>query len=188
MMPDKFTNRPLTALEVLNNSIEPLSDEERKRLEEEWAKEKLDKIFCIATGNKNIARAICETATYLAHHNNALSDLIKANLKQRAGRPDRWPPHLMRNLLIHYAGAMRVFDNDHEKAREWIIDYIRRTNRTKLSDETIENQISKAIGYIRKGKLCLHNLPVWAQPIIEARLNKGTKTMKRTSMQNRNKP
>lgn len=191
-----LTKKFYTSLEtILSSHPEPLSDgdktilaEANARIAEQWAKERLDQIFLIAINNKSIARDLCITATQLASSNDELINLIKDNLKKNCGRPNKWTPHLKKNLLIHYAGAMTMLDGNHKEARNWLIDYESRMLQTLMSDEAMENLITKAIGDVRQGKLPLSDLPEWAQPIIQARMNRGTKTLKRTNMRNRNKP
>lgn len=173
---------------VLSEGIseKPLSDEDKAklaeadaRIAEKWAKETLDQIFFMAIINKNIASDLCMTATRLASFNDELTNLIKDNLKKNCGRPSKWTPYLKKNLLIHYAGAMKLFDGDHENAREWLINYESRMSKTLMTDEAMENLITKAIGDVRQGKLPLRDLPDWAQPIIQTRMEKGTKTRRR---------
>jgi len=50
----------------------------------------LDKLFYLAIGNKNIARALCKTAAQKALSNDELFDFIKDYLKKPRGRSKKW--------------------------------------------------------------------------------------------------
>lgn len=175
--------RPMTALESLSESAEPISEDDRKRWAEEWAKNCLDRILYIAITNKEIARALCETATLIAGNNNELSGLIKRNLNKGRGRPKK--NSLKRNeiLLIHYAFAMLDFDKNHQAARNYLIEQERLISGIYLSDESLENNITNAIKDVREGKIPLNDFPDWVQPIIQTRMDRGVKTKKRTRTQ-----
>lgn len=170
-MPDK-TTRPRAT--VVSGPVEPLSNGERVQLETEWAAGMVDKLLLIALlGNKDVARTLCEAATFLASDNDALSELIKEGLKKNHGREKKWTPERYKNLLIHYAGAVRLFDGNHRAAKAWLVDYVYRMDGRMLSIPTLGNYISEAIKHV-----AVNTLPGWAQPGIQARIDRGNQTRK----------
>ena len=179
-MPSNPNNSPVTVLISLSESAKPISEEDQKRWAEEWANNCLDKILYLAIGNKDIARTLCEKATLIAANNNELTDLIKKNLNKGRGRPKKWSPEINKILLIHYAYEMLEPDSNHEKGREQSRIYNSRASKILLCDGSIENKITDAINDVREGRISLSDFPDWAQPIIQTRMDKGAKTMKRT--------
>ncbi len=162
-------------------SAKSLTEEERVRMQTEWAqwaKEALDKILYMAIDNEEVARTLCATAALIATRDEKLLAFIKNALKKGNGRPEKWLPWMNKLLLIHYALAMDSHKGNHQLVRKELIDYVFRMNGTLLTDEAIENRVTKALDDVRQGKISLHDPLDWVQPIIQDRIKKGKMTKK----------
>ena len=168
----------ITALSKAEADAEPVTKDVRVRLQTESVKEVLDKILYLAIDNKDIARTLCKTAAVIATSDEKLLAFIKNALKKGNGRPEKWPAWMNKLLLIHYAHAMDSHKGSHQLVRKELNDYVLRMNGTLLTDEAIENRITKAIDDMRQGKISLNDLPDWAQPIIQDRIKRGKMTKK----------
>jgi len=168
----------ITTLSKAEADAEPVTKDVVVRLQTERVKEVLDKILYLAIDNKEVARTLCATAALIATRDEKLLAFIKNALKKGNGRPEKWLPWMNKILLIHYALAMDSHKGNHQLVRKELIDYVFRMNGTLLTDEAIENRITKAIDDVRQGKISLNDPLNWAQPIIQDRIKKGKMTKK----------
>ena len=144
-----------------------------ERLQSKRAKEVLDQILYLAINNKELARELCIKAAVIAGSDKKLFEFIKKALKKNNGRPTKWMPWMNRFLLIHYSQAMISHKGNHEHVRNELIDFVKRMHGPILTEEAIENRLSKAINNIHQNKISLNDFPDWAKPIILDRIKKG---------------
>jgi hypothetical protein len=187
-MSDKSTYRPTTALSTVSDPTEPISDEDRKQLDEKWAKRCLDKICRLASENAIIASMLCETAVECARNDPKLFQLIKKTreekIKKKRGRPPTTLPEWL--ILLHYAHARLESNHDRGVTIDKLKEYTRSARGVMITDEALETQISKILTAYRKGEIPLpfddKKFPDWAEGVIQARGKRGDKSRRKINM------
>lgn len=172
---------PLTTI-LSDIKDEVLSEDEHAKLVAEWTARTLDQLFLLAVDSHQVAEIICKTAIKVGNLNSKYLEIINEGLKKNNGRPNKNSIELDKLLLIHYAHEFAEF-NVKSKALGNLIEYQRRMTNTMISNESMENKISKALKNMQEGKFSLYELPEWAQPTIQERIDKGAKKKFRKSTQ-----
>jgi len=182
-MVTKLPKIPMTVLSQSNSDIKPLTWEQRERLQEEWAlwaRDALEKISYMAIGNNDIGSALCKKAVLAAKCDRKLLDYIKGELKKSSGRPKKWDYEKYKDLLMHYAYAVDEYKKGSKQVTEYLIYHVSRINKIELTEEAIENLIFKAIKSVSKENPSLDCLHDWVRPVIQARIDKGKMTRKKS--------
>ena len=163
---------------VLGN-VEPMSDEDSKRFDDDLYRERLGKALeFVLTGARfdtDFRRTLCEEVVALCRDDGKLTAVLKqAANSRRRGRRKKWDLAMYHCLLAHYAYA--IHDGcAHDSALAFLVGYVQQMTGSLLSERAIDNQISKGITTLREaGQLDdVLGIADWIRCAIEDRVAKG---------------
>ena len=158
------------------SDAEPPSKEELARFAQEWKKRRLESTIVSMILDDEFAREVCE---WIAENDNFYKAIVEArNKNKKRGRAKVWTDAAHIVLLNEYAAS--VLSGKNQGSLQNMVN----TPGVKLSDDTIDNEISKAINKYKTGVI---TLPDWALPVIENRIDRGAKTRPHKNNERKNK-
>ena len=164
MMPKKF-NIPQTVLS--SHHAEPLSDEDKAKLAEEWATQTLDTLLAYTKVTPFFAKSLCEKVVKTFDSDDELSRLMLSLLKEaRKGKPSgprkKWNKSRYLSMLMHYEIRRTLWGRD--DALEWTgnNEGIGINGEQVFNPKKVENRITAARKMISNAELNNY-LPEWAK-------------------------
>jgi hypothetical protein len=142
---------PAVGRTILSDA-EPPSDEERKQWQKDWFARKLDELWLVALGDKELVRAFC-----------AKADSLKKPMPPRS-------KGALHALLVHYALAVEDRGEDRGKILEDLVAYNQRMTGAKVTTDTMNNRVTKAARSID-----VDDLPDFARRAVKDRIDRGNR-------------
>jgi len=166
--------KTLTVLHTIMSDIEPLTEDERKKLSRKRNKSirkfVLDELFVASLDDNDIAEDVCILAGILSHSSEPLKILLEEEMKLGP----RWSNADLIMAWIDYAYFLEEEGGSERKARKRLIQKEEKRIGKKIKDGTMANLLTLAVHTIS-----LERFPEYIHSIIKKRLARGEKTMHR---------